>query len=477
MPANYLLLQDRAERQTEEKSVMKKYRTLLLVITTVASFIGFIIYKHEYDRLKYTLEYLEVFGEPPKDEGNNQQSQCSLAFQHRASTAPAEWTKVATDIAVYSSFWDEDNGLVEPKIRTVALVEKSQLPASELKIKLYYESGDTLDAVCEMENTEKREHLSGEANNYHVVFLVCEPIVTKDRESLARVMPHSIQFGVGHGRWSGLKPVQESNGFKTIEDRSAICVLPAEDNIKTINIVEFISFYQVLGFNKFVFYGNALTPTSRKLLDKFVDEMNIVIEEKSYNLIPSLQTLNANMSKESKMNLDYIVRRTIELDCQYRHRDSYENIIILQTNEFIITTKKDTISNLMRTLSTLGRRKKQIAEFHLSSQSVCIDTDHSVNKSPLLLGQQIRSAAKGITEDGLAILRPHLLTTSLGMVPMAGVMKVQHISPATATVYRFGKCSEQNKHEDVLHLPTRTNFVSLIESSLLFRKWKVNSVN
>jgi hypothetical protein len=44
---------------------MKKYQQLLIVSLGLLSFISFLIYKHEYDRLRNVLEVLEVFGSPP----------------------------------------------------------------------------------------------------------------------------------------------------------------------------------------------------------------------------------------------------------------------------------------------------------------------------------------------------------------------------------------------------------------------------
>lgn len=46
-------------------SIMKKYQQLLIVSLGLVSFICFLIYKHEYDRLRNVLEVLEVFGSPP----------------------------------------------------------------------------------------------------------------------------------------------------------------------------------------------------------------------------------------------------------------------------------------------------------------------------------------------------------------------------------------------------------------------------
>jgi len=44
---------------------MKKYHQLLITALGLLSFISFLIYKHEYDRLRHVLQVLEVFGSPP----------------------------------------------------------------------------------------------------------------------------------------------------------------------------------------------------------------------------------------------------------------------------------------------------------------------------------------------------------------------------------------------------------------------------
>jgi len=48
---------------------MKKYQQLLIVSLGLVSFVCFLIYKHEYDRLRNVLEVLEVFGAPPNRTG------------------------------------------------------------------------------------------------------------------------------------------------------------------------------------------------------------------------------------------------------------------------------------------------------------------------------------------------------------------------------------------------------------------------
>jgi len=44
---------------------MRKYQQLLIGALGIVSFVCFLIYKHEYDRLRYVMENLSIFGSPP----------------------------------------------------------------------------------------------------------------------------------------------------------------------------------------------------------------------------------------------------------------------------------------------------------------------------------------------------------------------------------------------------------------------------
>jgi len=44
---------------------MRKYQQLFIAGLGLLSFIFFLIYKHEYDRLRYVMENLNIFGNPP----------------------------------------------------------------------------------------------------------------------------------------------------------------------------------------------------------------------------------------------------------------------------------------------------------------------------------------------------------------------------------------------------------------------------
>lgn len=463
-------------------ATMRKYQQLTLAVAAVVSFVAFIFYKHEYERLRYTLEYMDTFGEPPPVDGAPAQ-QCWFASQPRAATPPAEWTAVAPDIAVYSSYWDDGSGLTEPKLRTVALVESVTHPPSQLKVKLWYEEWDSEVATnCEMEKAEARNHVIGGSQVFHIVFILCTPVLLKNYETLHGVAPYLVQFGTDDGKWTDYKHVHESDSYKSVVDRSAVCVVPSRSPIQSVNVVEFISFYHILGFQKFVFYGNGLTSVTRKLLNKYMDEIGIMVEEKSFNYIPSLQAfLSTNSSKSTSATgesmpdvLEYITRQVVELDCQYRHRDAFENVVVLQANEFILPSQRQSLLDVLKALSEVGGRRSVVSEYHLSTQRVCIDPGHGSGSGSngLLLSRQTRSSG-GLQEAGTAILRPHLLTSSAGQLGVPGGLTQQHVSPASLVVYRYDRCLQGESHSDIVHLPTRVNYVNLIEHSLIYRKWKV----
>lgn len=448
-----LLAQPPTRKNSGAASTMRKYQQLALAVVSVISLMAFLFYKHEYDRLRYTLEYLEMFGTSPIEMG--QGAFCGGNTNRNLYTSPHLWVKLSDDVIVYSTFWDEQTGFSKPIIRTVALVKKMDMPPSMLQSKVLFESDlGSIGAVCSLEEVKKRRHavVPDSPGDITVANIICEP------EKTLRKVPYLTQFKIGNEDWSPPIFVQESQEWKSVPNITCACVYSTQESVSTLRLIEFVTHHSALGVSKFVFFGPVLTPLMRKLLDKYQDESNIFYEEKSF-------TLPKNFLLEQER-----VRILIEQDCLYRHKGLFENIIVLKLNEFIIPRTPNSLQEIM--FLSRGGGTAAVSEYHFVSQKVCLDKIHSTD-SAFLLNSQIRSLTIN-TDAGVSILRPHLLTGSLNF-RVAGVIPEQHVSSANANVFSFETCNADSIHEEVDHLPTYARFVEIIKKSILYRKWKVNS--
>ncbi|MCL4117881.1 UNVERIFIED_CONTAM: hypothetical protein GTU68_023564 [Idotea baltica] len=452
-----LLIQPHLRKNSGAASAtMRKYQQLALALVSVISLMAFLFYKHEYDRLRYTLEYLEMFGSSPSDVGAN--PICGSSKYRRVYTTPSMWTILSSDIVVYSSFWDEGNGLANPFIRTITLVKKSDKPPDELQCKILFEMNlKDVNAVCSLEHVKLRNHaqFSTEDSNIQIANLICKP---EDKE---RNVPYLTQFKIGNQDWAPPVLIQESESWKSVANITCACVFSSTVPVSSLRLVEFISHHSILGVEKFVFFGTILTPLVRKLLDKYGEESNIFYEEKSFTL-PSGFSLN-----------DEERRTIIERDCLYRHRDTHENILVLKMSEFLVPRSYNSLQEVL--LSAGSGDSASVAEFHFVSQRVCLDQTHT-KQTDLLLDSQIRSFSEN-KNVGAAVLRPHLFNSGLtsNFRRVAAVPYAQHIPSAVANIYVFEPCTGGETHSEKDHLPTYARFASLIQKSLLYRKWSLNS--
>ncbi|KAK7069465.1 hypothetical protein SK128_000015 [Halocaridina rubra] len=445
-----------SSRQTE--STMRKYQQLALTVTAAVSLIAFLFYKHEYERLRYTLEYLDTFGQPPSND-EAALPHCSFSTLHKVSTPPAGWVLVMSDLEVYSSFFDDQTGIGEPVVRTIAAVRKSQIVPSNLECLLWFETEDTPShGSCIVEYAVERLHgHQTQEEDIDVLYILCS---ADNKKLMLSETPYMIQFMV-----DGLEPskpifIHESPSMKSIINKSAVCILPGESPVSSLSIIEFIAFYNIIGFDKFTTYGPVLTPLARMLLDKYSDESGIEYEEKQF-----ASTNNFQLTLP-------VIKKVIEIDCMYRHRNTHENIIVVDLNQYVILEHKPTLQETLSLILGNQRHKRDIATFHLTSQYVCLDREHST-PGTLLLSQQTHTIG-GLEEKGIAVLRPHLLTATRFNAKDGVSPDNQHVSAATIVVNHYSVCSDTDKHDDIHHLPSKRRYVEKLGKSLLYRKWLIN---
>ncbi|XP_064100134.1 uncharacterized protein LOC135211030 [Macrobrachium nipponense] len=436
---------------------MRKYQQLALTITAVVSLVAFLFYKHEYERLRYTLEYLDTFGQPPSND-EAAIPHCGFSTLHKVSTPPADWVQITSDLEVYSSFFDDQKGMGEPQIKSIAAVSKSHEAPSSLNCLVWFESEDApVHGSCSVEYAAERFHGHGtREEDIEVIYLLCS---ADNKKLMLSKTPYMIQFIV-----DGVEPsrpifVHESDSLKSVINKSAVCIVPLEFPVTTLSIIEFIAYYNVIGIDKFTAYGPVLTPLARKLLDKYGDESGLEYEEKLFT-----------SSKTFKLTPP-VIRKVIELDCLYRHRDTHENVLVLDLNQYVILEHKPSLQDTLTVVQGNPRHKRDVATFHLTSQGVCLDKEHT-KPGTIRLSQQTHTVGS-IEEKGVAILRPHVLTGWNLAEKSGGPPNYQHVSAATIVVYHYSICSDNDKHEDTHHLPTKKRFVEKVEKSLLYRKWLI----
>ena len=437
---------------------MRKYQQLALTIVAVVSLVAFLFYKHEYERLRYTLEYLDTFGQAP-GEGEAPRLPCGYNTHPVASTPPAGWVQVTSDLEVYSAFLEGEGIVGGQQIRVVGAVRKSTEMPADLTCLVWFESnGEVALGSCSVQFPAERVHgHRTDKEDVEVVYLLCGP---RDTRLMLTQTPYALQLRVGTDQPSQPLLVHETESIKSTANKTAVCVVPPEQPVTSLHLVEFIAYHHLIGADHFTLYGPVLTPLARRLLDRFGDEMALMHQELMFS--PSR---GFELSRP-------VVRRVVELDCLHRNRDRHENVIVLELDQFVVLGRRSTLQATITDLEGTGRSRREVAEFHLTSQPVCLDRQHT-RRGTMMLAQQVHTAGL-MKEAGVALLRPHLLAASASGDVSA---KSQHVPSGVAVVHHYSTCSAAAAatHEDIHHLPSNKQMVARLQESLLYRKWTINS--
>lgn len=93
-----------------EAAAMRKYYRLILFIFLFLSTISLLFYWHEYNRLRYVLEVLNFFGQPPEVSVTSDCLLNTSLFSTENATIPDSvvpvWHRLGNDLFVFSAFWE-----------------------------------------------------------------------------------------------------------------------------------------------------------------------------------------------------------------------------------------------------------------------------------------------------------------------------------------------------------------------------------
>lgn len=93
-----------------EAAAMRKYYRMILFIFLFLSTISLLFYWHEYNRLRYVLEVLNFFGQPPEVAVTPDCLLNTSLFSTENVTIPDSvlpvWHRLGNDLFVFSAFWE-----------------------------------------------------------------------------------------------------------------------------------------------------------------------------------------------------------------------------------------------------------------------------------------------------------------------------------------------------------------------------------
>lgn len=392
---------------------MRKYYQLILLITSVVSVSLLLIYRHEYNRLRYVLEVFNFFGKP---------ADCSLPDILNSSSLHYDWGPVPVwtsnqdqDVFIYSAYLKNENSAEALIIHKQLIIpfcylwlEKHNEPIiGSIKYSMLHELND---------------------NNLALYKYECHGDSVPER-------PYAVSFSTIKS--NNLKRIPLNPLVKKKHDFSTICVIPSDTYSKR-EIVEFLSFHQILGFNTFIIYDNNIPYKFMRTLQKISIKLGLELVSYPWNYPYSNTKL----------------RNIIEEDCLLRTKDKSRNTIILNWNEFIVPRNYETISTLFDYFDPTNKTNR----FGIKTLNFCLEDNdkrepsilHSLHYDPL-----------DSTEE-LFLHRSNSIKNK--------IINTQEISMNVAAVHRYILCDTSKKYSKTESVMLK--FSNLMRKSTLYKLFK-----
>lgn len=414
---------------------MKKYRKVLFFIILVVSTIGMIIYRSEYLKLRYTFELGGLFN-PPALPWNclfvNESVSRSFDDTNLFSRPQNTWIKV-NNFHLYSAFIKVVDGTT---IGVALAIGDKKYDCPDYECHLWYtQSGSPVsyngDFTCNVDSVE---------NSTGFVY----EFFCKIRVSDVAGQPNMYVIKDQYRKY--FVPIHH-RPKKEISNNAGLCVYPDMNAIERASIVEFLSFYQLIGFSDILIYDSGLQHRVLYLLEQALQSVNFL---RSFGVLPW------NFPFDDTVLAEEIIRR----DCFYRISGHVELLANLGWNEYIFPVESHSTLSSLRKYQT---GKKVLLK--ASSQICCIDRkddQKSSDKSWPLIFRKTLCLSRVLNKT--IILNPSM-TEAIDV----------HLPSSELFVNEYALCGDT--HVGTFRDKTPLRYLTNLMESKLLRIWRSGKFN
>ena len=414
---------------------MRKYYQVALAITATISLVALLIYRHEYNKLRFVLQVFGYFGNLDEKNGVNRSPALgtSLLPEYRRLTEPmTSWQRLTNEIHIYSAY-----SISENEIRAIAFAGGSK-KLDTMSCQLFYENDnkpisgvfsyniiESSENIVDSQDGAKTARRSSPGTIYRAYYFICThggPFKSGDRKNIAGIT-FATETTQRYPNNAILLPVQKLHDNNEINNKVSICVAPsALPPVFDMDIIEFLSFHYLLGIRHFIVYNFAIPQRFNDAFSSF-PAVNF-----TYATVP----WNFPITQVSPD----IVRRIVQADCQYRTYGKADAFVTLTWQEFIVLKYHHTLEKLLQDMNTTGYTADR---YKLPTFNFCIvDNEEDVRKNtPNVLGN-----GKMVDSRAVYIYRPS------AAFKKDNEMKTRHTTADVAAVNRYNKsCNFFERHE------------------------------
>lgn len=424
---------------------MRKYYQAALLVTAVISLISLLIYRHEYNRLRYVLEVFNYFGKPSSGSLEN----CTNTFPVATRVRPTfgepipSWQRLEDDLYVYAAY-----GINKREIRAVGLGTVDSIANVQCLVFFEDEGKPILGSFRLIPIGSAMTSGRRESSRYIGYHFVCK--YSSDKT------PTGITFVTRSNKYLNYAPVLPVKALQRNRNPSrdgiGVCVMQSSNKpMQQLDMIGFISFHEVIGMDNFIIYDSGMPSEFSSIMRTIAHNTDSF----AYSIVPwnfPYTEIDANA-----------IREIIETDCLYRTQNDVMFSIVLSWNEYVILRYHHALLDLM---SDFKRHKLAADRYRLKATTFCTQQpDNKHTDFTLTALRKTRSSVNSIAEDHhIYIQKPEVMLYNSRVY-------TREIGKDLLTVNQYKYCDSYKDGQGVED-PMILNFAQKVEHSSVLRNYR-----
>ncbi|XP_011170844.1 uncharacterized protein LOC105203666 [Solenopsis invicta] len=426
---------------------MRKYYQAALAITAVVSLISLLIYRHEYNKLRYVLEVFNYFGKPgPRSDVNFANLNTTFTtFNPKFDEPIPSWQRLEDDLYIYSA-----HSINDKEIRAVGLGTINSVSNMQCLVFFENESKPILGSFRFIPIGNAIASSLRENPRYGGYHFICT--YTSDET------PTGITFVTKSNKYLNYAPIFPIKIYtrSSSHNKIGVCVTQSSMKpVKSIDMISFISFHMLFGMDNFIIYDSGISNEFNNRLKKMANDPTSSWKF-TYTIIPwnfPFTEIDQN-----------VIREIVETDCFYRTYNSVAYAITLSWNEYVnLKFHNATIKLLM----DFEKMKMTADCYKLKTMIFC--TQQADNKlyanSTLTILKKTKTNTNVLEERSIYICKPYIAET-LQNPRLRG----REVGKDLIAINYYKYCDNYRKSREVEDL-TILKFAQNIQSSSILRKY------
>ncbi|XP_011049259.1 PREDICTED: uncharacterized protein LOC105142999 [Acromyrmex echinatior] len=425
---------------------MRKYYQAALAVTAVVSLISLLIYRHEYNKLRYVLEVFNYFGKPgPRtaDAGCTNFNTTFTIFNAKFDEPIPSWQRLEDDLYIYSAYSINDK-----EIRAVGLGTINSVSNMQCLVFFENESKPILGSFRFIPIGNAITSSLGENSRYGGYHFVCTYISDET--------PTGITFVTKSNKYLNYAPIFPIKIQPRSLSHSRIGVCLTQSSMKptkSIDMIGFISFHALIGMDNFIIYDSGISNEFNSRLKEMANDPTSFWKF-TYTVIPwnfPFMEIDQN-----------IIREIIETDCLYRTYNKVAYVIALSWNEYVNLKYHHAMIDLLADF----KQTKLIADrYKLKTMTFCtqqVDNKQYAN-STLTVLKKTRTDINILKNRSIYIHKPYVSLQNSHVY-------VKEIGNDLVAVNQYTYCDNYKESQQVEDV-TILRFAQDIQNSSILKKY------